>query len=140
MLTLSQWNRSLAHAGVDRAPDGYVMELREAKRSDPQNAALWGALNQIQKQRPSHNGVKMTPDLWKVVFMDALGSEMAMMPKLAGDGYFPTGHSSSKLTKAEFANLLTVILAWAAREGLTIDHFDDGEGAGGVSSPVRTAA
>jgi hypothetical protein len=100
------------------------MELRMAKRSDPQNAALWGALNQIQKQRPTHNGVKMTPELWKVVFMDALGSEMAMMPKLDGDGYFPTGHSSSRLTKAEFANLLTVILAWAAREGLTINHFE----------------
>jgi hypothetical protein len=124
LLTLTPTNRHLARQGVDRAPDGYVMELREAKRSDPQNAALWGALNQIQKQRPTHNGVKMTPELWKVVFMDALGSEMAMMPKLDGDGYFPTGHSSSKLTKAEFANLLTVILAWAAREGLTINHFE----------------
>jgi hypothetical protein len=124
LITLTRHNRNLARQGVDRAPDGYVMELREAKRSDPQNAALWGALNQIQKQRPIHNGVKMTPELWKVVFMDALGSEMAMMPKLDGDGYFPTGHSSSKLTKAEFANLLTVILAWAAREGLTINHFE----------------
>jgi hypothetical protein len=124
LITLTRHNRHLARQGVDRAPDGYVIELREAKRSDPQNAALWGALNQIQKQRPTHNGVKMTPELWKVVFMDALGSEMAMMPKLDGDGYFPTGHSSSRLTKAEFANLLTVILAWAAREGLTINHFE----------------
>ena len=125
ILTLTARNRAMAHRGVDKAPDGYVMELREARRTDEQNSALWGLLNQIQKQRPKHNGVRMTPDLWKLVFMDALGSEMALLPKLEGDGFFPVGHSSSKLTKGEFADLLTIILAWCAREGLTVEHFDE---------------
>lgn len=139
-LTLTKANRQKAVQGVLAAPDGYVLELREPKRTDDQNAALWGLLNQIQRQRPTHNGVRMTPDLWKHVFMDALGSEMALLPKLDGDGFFPIGHRSSRLTKGEFANLLTVILAWTAREGLTVEHFDDGQGAGGANNPAREAA
>jgi len=130
ILTLTKDNRAKAIQGVCAAPDGYVLELREPKRTDDQNAALWGLLHQIQKQRPTHNGMKMTPDLWKFVFMDALGAEMRMFPKLDGDGYFPIGHSSSRLTKGQFADLLTVMLAWCAEQGLTVEHFD-GQGAGG---------
>lgn len=118
-------NRALAKQGIDRAPEGYVCELREAKRSDEQNRALWGLLNQIQRQRPTHHGVRMTADLWKTVFMDALGMEMRMLPRLDGDGYFPTGHSTSNLTKGEFSNLLELMLAWCAREGLAVEHFDE---------------
>lgn len=124
ILTLTPNNRAKAIEGVRRAPDGFVLELREPKRSDPQNAALWGLLHQIQRQRPTHNGVPMNPDLWKAVFMDALGTEMRLLPKLDGGGFFPIGHRSSQLTKGEFANLLEFILAWTAREGLIVEHFD----------------
>ena len=139
ILTLNARNRPLAHRGVDKAPDGYVMELREPKRTDEQNSALWGLLNQIQKQRPTHNGVRMTPELWKATFMDALGAEMRMLPKLDGDGFFPIGHSTSRLTKGEFANLLELMLAWCAREGLTVDHFD-GQGPGSAEQAPPVAA
>jgi hypothetical protein len=141
LLTLTQNNRAKAIVGVTNAPNGYVLELREPKRSDPQNSALWGLLHQIQKQRPKHNGVSMTAELWKTVFMDALGAEMRMMPKLDGDGYFPIGHSTSRLTKGEFADLLTVMLAWCAREGLTVEHFDEGsQGDAGANNPRAEAA
>ena len=140
ILTLTKHNRGKALAGVSAAPDGYVLELREPKRSDEQNAALWGLLNQIQRQRPTHNGVQMTPDLWKCVFMDALGAEMRMMPKLDGDGFFPMGHSTSRLTKGEFTDLLELMLAWCAREGLAVEHFDGGrDAAGGGASPKPAA-
>lgn len=139
ILTLTKTNRAKAIVGVTNAPDGYVLELREAKRSDPQNAALWGLLHQIQRQRPTHNGVQMTAELWKVVFMDALGAEMRMMPKLDGDGFFPMGHSTSRLTKGEFTDLLELMLAWTAREGLQIEHFDGGHG-GSEAKNLRSEA
>lgn len=120
------YERGLAKRWIDKAPDGWTMDLREPKRSDDQNRALWSLLNQIQRQRSIHMGVKMTPDLWKAVFADALGSEMTILPKLDGDGYFPT-HSTSQLGKDEFSNLLELMLAWCAREGLTIKHFDPEE-------------
>jgi hypothetical protein len=140
LLTLTQSNRKKAIVGVTAAPNGWVLELREPKRSDEQNSALWGLLHQIQKQRPKHNGVSMTAELWKAVFMDALGAEMRMLPKLDGDGFFPIGHSTSRLTKGEFADLLTLMLAWCAREGLTVEHFDDGQGGSGANNPRAEAA
>jgi hypothetical protein len=139
LFRLTRANRRVAIEALSRAPDGYIMEIREERRSDEQNRALWGLLSQIARQRPTHNGVKMDADLWKAVFLDVLGSEMALMPKLNGDGFFPVGHRSSQLTKSEFAALLELMLAWCAEQGLTIEHFDDGQGAGGVSSPARAA-
>jgi hypothetical protein len=125
ILTLTRANRQKAVQGVLRAPDGWTLELREAKRSDDQNRALWGALHQVTKQRPTHNGVRMTAETWKAVFMQALGAEMVFVPTLDGTGVFPMGHRSSQLTKSEFAGLLDLILAWAATEGVTIEHFHD---------------
>ena len=139
LLTLTKHNRAKAIQGVCAAPDGYVLELREARRSDDQNAALHGLIAQILKQRPVHFGVRMTKETYKAAFMQGLGQEMRLIPNLEGDGFFPMGHSTSALTKGEFANLIEFILAWCAREGLTVEHFD-GQGAGGVSSPARLVA
>lgn len=139
ILTLTKGNRGKAVEGVLKAPDGYVLELREPKRTDDQNSALWGLLNQIQRQRPTHNGVSMTAETWKSVFLQALGAEMVFIPTLDGTGMFPMGHRSSQLTKGEFAALLELMLAWCAEQGLTVEHFD-GQGASGVSSPARVAA
>lgn len=139
-LYLSRTNRQKAVQGVMAAPDGYVLELREPKRSDEQNRALWGLLNQIVRQRPRHNGVRMSADLWKSVFLQALGVEMVMLPTLDGDGYFPLGHRSSKLTKSEFSALLELMLAWCAREGVEVAHFDGGQGGAGANNPRAEAA
>ena len=40
---------------------------------------------------------------------------------------FPAGHRSSHLTIGEMTSLIEFILAWTAREGLTIRHFDEQE-------------
>lgn len=124
-LTLS--NGPKAHAWVEKAlrAGDKVMEIRDRKRTDDQNAALWSLLGQIQKQRPTHNGVKMTPELWKAVFMQAAGAEVVFVPTLEDGGMFPLGLRSSQLTKTEFSDLLECVLAWTAREGLEIEHFDD---------------
>lgn len=130
LLKLTPEQRAVAHAWLDRAiacgiAEGrpWMMEVREAKRTDDQNAALWSLLGQIAKQRPLHNGVKMDAELYKAVFMDAWGWEVSFLPKLEGDGMFPAGHRSSHLTVPEFTELLEFILAWTAREGLEIKHF-----------------
>lgn len=125
LLSLTKHNRAKAIEGVKRAPDGWLLELREAKRTDEQNRALWSLLNQVYRQRPMHCGVRMTPEHWKAVFMDALGAEMVLLPRLEGDGYFPIGHRSSQLGKQEFSDLLELILAWCAREGVAVEHFDE---------------
>lgn len=135
----SQRDRAIAKAAIDRAPPGYAVDIKEAKRSDKQNRALWGLLHQIQRQRPTHNGVQMTPDTWKAVFLQALGAEMVFVPTLDGTGMFPLGHRSSQLTKSEFAGLLELMLAWCAEQKIDVEHFD-GQGAREGQEPSARAA
>jgi hypothetical protein len=117
-------DRGRAVRWIENAPDGTVVEFKQKGRSNDQNAAMWSVLTQINRQRPVHNGVKMSAVLWKAVFMQALGAELVMLPTLEGGGLFPFGHRSSKLTVSEMADLITLMIAWAATEGLTIEHFD----------------
>jgi hypothetical protein len=119
-------NRELIRRWLDKAPAGFRVEIAEPKRSSEQNSKLWATLTEIARQRPTHNGVKMTPDLYKSVFMQALGREMVMLPTLNGDGFFPIGHRSSELSKAEFSDLLELIHAWAATQSITLNDPSDG--------------
>ena len=130
-LPLTPGNRSDAHAWVDRALSHYqpgaawVLEVRGPKRSDPQNRALWGALGQIVRQRPVHNGVQMDAETYKALFLHALDHEVRFVPTLDGSSMLPLGLRSSKLTKAEFADLLELIVCWASQNGVTLEHFEE---------------
>lgn len=147
VLILSPGSRDKAIRGLDLAiaygtqtgAKAWVMELREAKRTDEQNDALHGLIDQIIKQRPHHCGVRYDKASYKATFMHALGHEMRMLPTLEGDGLFPMGLSTSQLAKGEFSDLIEFILAWCAREGLTVEHFD-GEGSGGAQQAPSRAA
>jgi hypothetical protein len=121
----SPQDRGRAVRWVEQAPVGTVVEFKQKGRSNDQNSAMWSVLTQINKQRPVHNGVRMSAVLWKAVFMQALGAELVMLPTLEGAGLFPFGHRSSKLTVSEMGDLIELMLAWAATQGLTIEHFDD---------------
>lgn len=117
-------DRQRAALWASKAPNGTVVEFKQKHRSNDQNAAMWSILTQINKARPHHNGVKMSAVLWKAVFMQALGVELVMLPTLDGDGLFPFGHRSSKLTVSQMSDLITLMLAWATSHGIEIKHFD----------------
>jgi hypothetical protein len=126
-IRLTPANAGKAHAGVESAvrKGGWTLELRPSKRSDEQNDALHGLIDQIIKQRPVHYGVKADKEVYKAIFLHAIGREARFIPTLDGDGMFPLGQRTSKLTVGECSQLIECILAWCAREGLTIEHFDD---------------
>lgn len=126
-IPLNPFTAARAHSWIEKAVrenKGMVMEVRDAKRTDHQNAALWSLLGQIVKQRPEHNGVQMDAETYKALFMHALGREVRFVPTLDGTSMLPLGLRSSKLTKAEFSDLIALIIAWTAQNGLTIEHFD----------------
>ena len=118
-------DRQRAIRWVSQLPFGGVVEFKDKKRSSEQNAAMWSLLSQVARQRPTHNGVKMSAATWKAVFMDALGAEITWLPKLDEPGMFAFGHRSSQMTIAQMTDLIELILAWSATQGLTIEHFDD---------------
>ena len=105
------------------APVGTRVEFKEAKRSTEQNAAMWAALTDVA-MHATHHGIKLSPDDWKLLFLDALKREVRMVPNLDGNGFVSLGRSSSDLTKDEFSGLLDIIHAWGAANGV---RFSDGQ-------------
>jgi hypothetical protein len=71
----------------------------------------------VATQLPWH-GRKLRPDDWKLIFLDALKLESELVPNLEGTGFVSIGRSSSDLTKAEMADLLTIIEKFGAEHGV----------------------
>ena len=115
-------DRARAMKVVAAAPSGTRVEVKAAKRSLPQNDRMWAMLTDVARQLPWH-GVKLRPDDWKLIFMDALKRELRIVPNIDGSGFVNLGRSSSALTKSEMGDLLTLIEAFAARHGVKL-HDD----------------
>lgn len=110
-------DRLRAARWVEQAPAGTRLEFKEAKRSTDQNSKLWASLTDIATQLPWH-GIKLSPDDWKLLFLDALKREVRMVPNIDGNGVISLGRSSSDLSKAEFSDLLEIIAAFGANHGV----------------------
>ena len=113
---LSDASRRLAHTLVDKAPIGALCNVREATRSGEQNAKMWAMLSDISRAKPE--GRKWTTDTWKAAFMHSLGHQVQFAEGLDGSGPFPVGFRSSHLSKAQMADLITVIQEYGDRHGV----------------------
>lgn len=100
------------------APAGTRVEFKETKRSLPQNARFWAMLGDVASQVPWH-GVRLSPDDWKLMFLDALKRELRVVPNLDGNGFVNLGRSSSDLSKAEMGDLMELMSAFGAQHGVT---------------------
>jgi len=107
--------RSLAKSLIDAAPQGAVVNVKEAKRTVDQNALLWAMLSDVSRAKPE--GRTHTPDVWKALFMHALGHETRFEMGLNGEP-FPVGFRSSRLTKDQMADLITFISEYGDRHGV----------------------
>lgn len=96
---------------------GTRVEFKEVKRSLPQNARMWAMLTDVARQADLH-GVKLSPDDWKLVFLDALKRELRTVPNLDGTGFVNLGRSSSDLSKQEMGDLMEIIAEWGSRNGV----------------------
>jgi hypothetical protein len=117
--------RARAAAWIAKAPPLTRVEFRETKRSNEQNARLWACLTDIAQQHDYH-GVKLSPDDWKLLFLDQLEREVRAVPNLDGTGFVNIGTSSSKLSKKEMGDMLELIHAYAAMHGITLHDGMDG--------------
>jgi hypothetical protein len=113
--------RQKALGWLAKAPLGFVVTFQRNKRSIPQNARLWAMLGEISRQVEWH-GAKLSPDDWKIIFLQALGHEMRIAPNIAGDGIVSLGGRSSKLSKQEFSDLMELMSAFAAERGVIIEE------------------
>lgn len=112
-----------AKKAIDRAfhKGGMVVEFKETGRTIEQNKKLWPMLAEITKARPVWNGFPMNEQRWKGTFLDALGMETDATMSLEGGRVIPLGHRSSQLSKREFSELIELIQAFAAQEGIPLN-------------------
>ena len=75
-------------------------------------------LTDVASQVPYH-GMKLAPDDFKLLFLDALKREVRAVPALDGTGFVNLGRSSSDLSKDEFSALIELIREFGARHGVT---------------------
>lgn len=119
--------REKAVRWCQKAPAGTRLEFKAPKRTLPQNARMWAMLTDVAQQITWH-GLKLTPDDWKIVFLDALKREVRMVPNLDGNGFVQLGRSSSDLSKEEMGELMELIAAFGARHGVVFHDSDPTEG------------
>jgi hypothetical protein len=109
------YQRRLAARLIAKAPDGYVVTIAQPKRTDEQNKRFWAMLSDVSRAMPS--GRRATPEVWKLLFMQAFGHEVQFEMGLDGRP-FPVGHQSSRLTKAQMADLITFVQQWGDANGV----------------------
>jgi hypothetical protein len=124
--------REKVAAWAHSAPYGTRVEFKEIKRSVPQNDRMWAMLTDIAQQLPWH-GIKLTPDDWKLIFLDALKREVRMVPNIDGNGFVNLGRSSSDLSKGEMSDLMELISAFAAQHGVKLGD-ENGSGVSVVAA------
>ena len=113
----SRHEREKASRWCLTAPSGTRVEFKEAKRSIPQNARMWAMLTDVAQQVQWH-GQRLSADDWKVVFLAGLNQEMRIVPNLNGNGFVQLGRSSSDLSKQEMGDLMELIAAFGAQQGV----------------------
>src|SRR5688572_25652851 len=108
--------RANAMQAINDAVDNSVVTVAKPTRSSEQNARMWASLSDVANARPE--GRQWTPETWKCAFMHSLGHQVRFAEGLDGSGPFPIGFSSSKLTVAQMADLITVIQEYGDRNGI----------------------
>lgn len=100
-----------------KAPTGTRIEFKAAKRTLAQNDRMWSMLTDVATQVPWH-GHRLSPDDWKLMFLDALDRETRAVPNIDGTGMVSLGRSSSDLSRQEMSDLFELIDHFGAKHGV----------------------
>lgn len=95
---------------------GVTVEFRSARRNLDQNALMWSLLGEISRQVVWY-GAKLSVDDWKDVLTASL-RKARVVPGIDPGTYVPLGMRTSEMTKAEFSELIELILAFGAERGV----------------------
>lgn len=101
---------------VDQAPEGYVAEVREPKRTKDQSDKMWAMLTDVSISQPG--GERYTPEEWKERIMHACGWECQFLPGILDGRPFPTGYRSSQMTKSQMSAMIDWMQAWGDEQGV----------------------
>lgn len=101
------------------------LEVRPQKRNLPQNAKLHAMLTEIAAQK-EWAGKKRDTDTWKrlmvAAWCRAKGEAVEFLPAIDGQGVDIVFRRTSELEKAECADLIEFVTAWAAQNELELSQ------------------
>ena len=109
--------RRKAALWCEKLPKDTRVEFKGPKRTIPQNDRMWAMCTDVSQQILWY-GVKLSPEDWKLLFLDDLGRELRMAPSLDGKGFVNLGRSSSKLSIEEMTDLIELIFKRGAELGV----------------------
>jgi len=104
-----------------RVPEGTRVEFKGGRRTLPQNDRMWAMLTEVARQQtwpPGPHGIKLLPNDWKLIFLDALKREVRTVPNLDSTGFVNLSGSSSDLSKEEMSEMIELMTAWGAQNGV----------------------
>ena len=109
--------RQRAAQAVQAAPDGFVVTINEPTRTLSENALLHALLGEVAASR-EWAGKKRDAEVWKRLLVAAWcrtrGEPVELLPAIDGHGVDILPARTSKLSKAECADLISYIQAWQA--------------------------
>lgn len=110
---VSPLNRERAKRLIDQAPVRAIVNIRPETRTNEQNAKMWAMLSDVSRAKP--DGRELTPEVWKSLFLHALGHAQRFEMALDERGVVPVGFRSSRLTKEQMSDLIETIYEFGAR-------------------------
>lgn len=113
----SKTDRDRAVRWASQLPFGARIEFKAPRRTLPQNDRMWAMLTDVATQLLWH-GIKLSPDDWKLIFLDGLKRELRLVPNMDGTGFVNLGRSSSDLSRGEISDLFELISAFGAQHGV----------------------
>lgn len=109
--------RNKASMWLAKFPSGGIIQFNpKPTRTTEQNAKMWAMLGDVANQ-VEHAGKYHTPDVWKCIFLNALGHETIFIEGIDGE-IFPMGLRSSKLSVKQMADLIELIYKHGAEKGV----------------------
>jgi len=119
--------RRRAHAGVENAPDGYIVTVQEPTRTLEQNAAQWPILQAFadQVQWPVNGKmVWLTDEEWKDILTAAFQGETVRLAQGLNGGVVMLGLKTSKFGKNQFSDWLEFLHATAAAKEVDLHYME----------------
>jgi len=110
-----QPQRNLAKQFIDKAPENSVVKISPLTRSNEQNNKMWALIEDVMNAMPE--GRQHTKEVWKAIFMNALGHETAFAIGINNE-IFPIGFKSSQLSVRQMSDLIEVIYAYGAKHNV----------------------
>lgn len=115
--------RQFAHRLIDMAPDGAVVNVREATRSIEQNAKFHAICSDISRTQMKWAGKRRTADEWKVLLVSghtaATKGDVEIVPGIEGE-FVNIRESTARMSVSRASSLIEYTLAFCATNGIEL--------------------